>query len=84
MFTFITESNMTIPKVVQMVCLVCFETLVDEIKEILCRKRGIIFAHVDHHIADKPWFSLSLALFGTAITLCLVAGIKADCYFFGP
>ena len=69
----------------QMLVLVCLETMVDQIKLKVCETHGIPAVHARPHFKfdENPWLMLAIAVCGVAVSFALLGGIKLDCYLFG-
>jgi hypothetical protein len=82
--TLLVAREQTVRLWLQMLVLVCLESVADEVKVRLCESRGIPVRRVRLHHRGNKWFVLTLVLIGTATAVGSVCAIRADCFFFGP
>jgi len=83
LFTLLVTRERTAKVLLQMLVLACLESAVDEMKMILCERRGIPVHRVRLRLSGNALFVLALILCGTSVAVGSVAGIRADCFFFG-
>jgi len=83
LFTLLVTRERTAKVLLQMLVLACLESALDEMKMILCERRGIPVRRVRLHLRGNALFLLALVVLGTGAAVGSVAGIRADCFFFG-